>query len=139
VFVCVSSLTGRQYLASVACMTGTSMSRFSCRMTHLRRSQWPRDLRRGTSSARMLGLRVRIPLGGGGMALSFVSVVSGRGLCVELITRPVSPTECRVCQCDCEVSIMRRHWPTRAVALWTKIIHLEIRCYLIFVDVSHSH
>jgi len=51
-------------------------------------------LRRGSPAARMLRLQVRIPLGG--MDLSFVSVVSGRGLCVELITCPESLTECSV-------------------------------------------
>jgi hypothetical protein len=37
-------------------------------------------------------------------------VLSGRGLCVGLITRP---TECGVSECDRKVSIMRRPWPTR--------------------------
>jgi hypothetical protein len=40
-------------------------------------------------------------------------VLSGIGLCDELITRPESPTECGVPECDREVSIMRRPWPTR--------------------------
>jgi hypothetical protein len=32
-------------------------------------------------------------------------VLSGRGLCVELIPRPRSPTECGVSiKCDCEAS-----------------------------------
>jgi L-aminopeptidase/D-esterase-like protein len=40
-------------------------------------------------------------------------VLSGRGLCVGLITRPEeSPTECGVSECDCEASIMRRPWHT---------------------------
>jgi len=52
------------------------------------RSQWPRGLRRRSAAARLLRLWVRIPLG----AWMFVSceccVLSGRGLCDELITRP---------------------------------------------------
>jgi hypothetical protein len=32
-------------------------------------------------------------------------VLSGRGICIELNTRP---TECGVCVCDREASIMRR-------------------------------
>jgi hypothetical protein len=79
-------------------------------MTHLRRFR-RRGIRRGSAAARVLGVRVRIPLGD--MDLSFVSAVSGRGLCVELITCPEIPNECGVPECDREVSIMRRHWPTR--------------------------
>jgi hypothetical protein len=40
-------------------------------------------------------------------------VFSSRGLCVGLITRPGSPTECGVSECDREASIMKRPWPTR--------------------------
>jgi hypothetical protein len=40
-------------------------------------------------------------------------VMSGRGLCVGLITRPKSTTECGVSECKREPSIMRRPWPTR--------------------------
>jgi len=36
-------------------------------------------------------------------------VLSGRFLCVGLITRP---EECGVSECDREASIMRRFWPT---------------------------
>jgi hypothetical protein len=35
-------------------------------------------------------------------------VLSGRSLCVRLITLPGSPTECGVSECDREASIMRR-------------------------------
>jgi hypothetical protein len=35
-------------------------------------------------------------------------VLSGRGLCDELVPRPGGPTECGVSECDCEASIMRR-------------------------------
>jgi hypothetical protein len=51
-------------------------------------SQWPPSVRRGSATARLLGLRVRIPAG----TLIYVSceycVLSGRGLWVGLITRP---------------------------------------------------
>jgi len=53
--------------------------------TNLNRSQWPHGLRRRSTAARLLGLCVR-------MAWMFVCcvccVLSGRGLCDELITRP---------------------------------------------------
>ena len=34
-------------------------------------------------------------------------------VCVGLITRQRSPTECGVSECDREASILRRLWPTR--------------------------
>jgi hypothetical protein len=52
------------------------------------RSRWPRRLRRWFEAPRLMGLRVRIPP----LAWMFVRceccVLSGRGLCVGLITRP---------------------------------------------------
>jgi len=76
------------------------------------RSQWPRDLRRSSAAARLLGLWVWIPLG----ALMFVwcecCVLLGRGLCDGLITRPEEFYRlwC-VVACDLETSWMRRPWP----------------------------
>jgi len=40
-------------------------------------------------------------------------VLSGRGFCVELITRPQESCDCGVSECDREASIMRRTSPTR--------------------------
>ena len=77
------------------------------------RSQWPRGLRRGSATARLLGLRVRIPT----VAWLFVCcercVLSGRGLYDELINRPEESYRlwC-VVVCDLETSWMRRPWPT---------------------------
>jgi hypothetical protein len=52
------------------------------------RSQWPRDLRHGFTASCLLELRVRI-LPGAWMSVSCeCGVLSGRGLCVGLITRP---------------------------------------------------
>jgi hypothetical protein len=74
------------------------------------RSQWPRGLRRGSAAARLLRLWVRIPPG------SWTSVVccvlSGTGLCDELITRPEKSYRlwC-VIVCDLETSWMRRPGP----------------------------
>ena len=55
-----------------------------------RRSQWPRGLRRRSSADRLLRLWVRNPPGAWMfVCLSVVScVLSGRGLCDGLITRP---------------------------------------------------
>ena len=76
------------------------------------RSQWQRGLRRRSAAARLLRLWVRIPPG----ALMIVSceccVLSGRGLCDALITRPEESYRlwC-VVVCDLETSWMRRPWP----------------------------
>jgi hypothetical protein len=72
------------------------------------RSQLPRGPRRGSAAVRLLGLRVRIlPLSWTPVSCD-CCVLSGRGLCVQR-----TPTECGVCECDREASIMWRLWPTR--------------------------
>ena len=70
-------------------------------------SQWPSGLRRGSAAARQLVLRVRIPLGA---CMFVVSVVlSGRGLCDGLITRPEESYRlCCVIVCDLGTSRLRR-------------------------------
>ena len=51
-------------------------------------SQLPLDLKRESSAARLLEMRIRIPPGAW-MSVSYeCCVLSGRGLCVGLITRP---------------------------------------------------
>ena len=52
------------------------------------RSQWPRDLRRMSAAARLLRSWVRIPPGAWIFFCFECCVLSGRGLCDELITRP---------------------------------------------------
>ena len=83
----------------------------------LGRSQWPRGLRRGSAAAGLLGLWVRIPPEAWMSDYCECWVLSGRGLCNGLITRPEEP--CRVwcvVVCDHEPSTLRMPWPTRAVA-----------------------
>jgi hypothetical protein len=76
-------------------------------------SQWQRGLRRRSAATRLLRLWVRIPP----VAWMFVCceccVLSGRGLCNELITCPEESYRlwC-VIVCDLETSRMRRPWPT---------------------------
>ena len=53
-----------------------------------RRSQWPRSLRRRSAAARLLRFWVRIPPGTWMSVCCECCVLSGRGLCDELITRP---------------------------------------------------
>jgi hypothetical protein len=57
-------------------------------MTFRNRAQWPRGLRRGSAVASLLGLRVRIPPGAWMHVSHKCCVLSGRGLCDGLITRP---------------------------------------------------
>ena len=52
------------------------------------RSQWQRGLRRRSSAARLLRLWVRIPPGAWMFVCCECCVLSGRGLCDGLITRP---------------------------------------------------
>ena len=76
-------------------------------------SLWPLGVRRRSAVGRLLRLWVRISP----RAWMFVSceccVLSGRGLCDELITRPEESYRlwC-VLVCDLETSWMRRPWPT---------------------------
>ena len=53
-----------------------------------RRSQWPRCLRRRSAAAGLLRSWVRIPPGAWMFVCCECCVLSGRGLCDELITRP---------------------------------------------------
>jgi hypothetical protein len=52
------------------------------------RPQWPRGLRRRPAAVRLLRSWVRIPLGAWMFVCCECCVLSGRGLCDELITRP---------------------------------------------------
>jgi len=78
------------------------------------RSQWPRGLtiRRRSAAARLLRSWVRIPPGAWIFVCCECYVLSGRGLCDELITRTGVPYRlwC-VVVCDLETSRMRRPWP----------------------------
>ena len=71
------------------------------------RSQWPRVLTRG--SAEIVGSN---PTGRMEVCCE-CCVLSGRGLCDELITRPETSYRLScVVVCDLEISWMRRPWPT---------------------------
>ena len=74
---------------------------------NLSRFKWPRGLRRGSAAARLLGLLVRIPPGAWMFVCCECRVLSGRGLCGELITRPEESYRlCCVVVCDLETSRM---------------------------------
>ena len=74
----------------------------------IRRSQWPRGLRRRSAAARLLRSWVRISLGAWKFVCCECCMLSGRGLCDELITRPEESYRlwC-VVVCDLETSRMR--------------------------------
>jgi hypothetical protein len=71
------------------------------------RSQW-----RALAAARLLRFRVRIPPAAWMSVFCERCVLSGRSLCVGLITRPEESYRL-VCltECDREASTMRRPWP----------------------------
>ena len=73
------------------------------------RSQWLRDLRRRSAAARLLRSWVRIPPRAWMFVCCECCVLSGRGLCHELITRPEESYRlwC-VVVCDLETSRMRK-------------------------------
>jgi hypothetical protein len=66
-------------------------------------------------------------------------VFSRRDLCVGLMTRSESPSDCGASECDREVSIMKRPWPTRgAVAPWKKkidIFYLVLCICWLFINI----
>ena len=71
------------------------------------RSQWPRGLRCKSAVARLLRLWVRIPPGSWMFLCCECRVLSGRGLCDELIIRPEESYRlCCVVVCDLETSRM---------------------------------
>ena len=68
-------------------------------------SQWPRSLRRRSTAARLLSSWVRIPPGAWMSVCCECCVLSGRGLCEELITRPEESYRlCCVVVCDLETT-----------------------------------
>jgi len=76
------------------------------------RSQWPRGQRRWSTAARLLRSWVRMPPVVWVFVCCECCVLSGRGLCDELITRPEESYRlwC-VVVCDLETSRMRKQWP----------------------------
>ena len=75
--------------------------------------QWPRSLGRRSAAVRVLRLWVRIPRGAWMSVCCECCVLSVRGLCNKLITRPEeSYRRWCVAECDLETPWMRRPWPT---------------------------
>jgi hypothetical protein len=105
------------------------------------RSQWPRGLRHRSMVACLLRLWVWIPL----EALLFVCceccVLSGRGLCDELITRPEESYRlwC-VVVCDLETSRMRRPWLTLGCSTTAKkYIYIYLHAFIFLNNLREIH
>jgi hypothetical protein len=81
------------------------------------RCQWPHGLRRRSAAARLLRSWVRIRPGAWMFVCCECCMLSVRGLCDELITRPEESNRlwC-VVVCDLETSRMRRPWPALGAA-----------------------
>ena len=103
------------------------------------RSQWPRGLRCSSADPRMLRLWVRIPPDAWMSVCCECCVLSGRGLCDELIIRPEESYRlwCDV-MCDLETSGMRRPWPMGAVAPKTNK-QTNSWCWVFFKECTAHH
>ena len=95
------------------------------------RYQWPRGLRRRSAVARLLRLWVRIPPGAWMFVCCEFCVLSGRGFCEELITRPEESYRlwC-VVLCDLETSRMRRPWPALGRSATRKKIYQQLVTFI---------
>jgi hypothetical protein len=96
-------------------------------LTTVDRSQWP-HLRRGYGVARLLGLWFRIPPRSWMYVPCECCVLSGRGLCVGLITRPEGP----YWVCPVSVIVIGRSW--RELGLKR---HRKITITVFFIDNAH--
>jgi len=92
---------------------GVRTSNFKSRNIVSSRSQWPHGLRRRYADAHRLRLWVRNPPAAWTFVCCECCVMSGRGLCDKLITRPEESYRlwC-VVVCDLETSRMRKPRPT---------------------------
>jgi hypothetical protein len=74
----------------------------------------PRSLRHRCAAAQFAGIAGANPTGDMDVFSCESCVLSVRGLCIGLITRPEESYGIYgVSECDCEASIMRGPWPTR--------------------------
>jgi len=80
-----------QFFSFCDCLVSERFVPFNCTYC---RSQWPRGLRRRSTAACLLGVWVRIPPGAWMSVCCECCVLSGRGLCDELITHPEESYGC---------------------------------------------
>jgi len=94
--------------------------------------RWPRGLSLGYAANRLLWIARSNPTRGVNVCCE-CCVLSGRGLCVGLITRPEESYRLW-CVCDREASITRRPWPTGGCYVMVKKIHVNILDTTIKID-----
>jgi len=113
VYVCARARNPRSYLVTrLQKVVGPALG-YTFNTLYLKgcRSQWPRGLKRWSAAARLLRLCVRISPEAWISVRCECCVLSGRGLCDELITRPGESYRLwSVVVCDLETSRMRRSW-----------------------------
>ena len=114
-----------------------SLSRLLCRAGSV--SNVAAALRRMSAAARLLRLGVRIPPGAWMFVCCECCLLSGRGLCDELIMRPEESYRLwRVVGCDLRTSRMRRPWPEfigRSLVR-SQLVSLE---FFIYIKSFRSH
>ena len=103
------------------------------------RSQWPRGLRRRSATAHLLKSWVRIPPGAWIFVCCECCVLSGRGLCDELIIRPEESYRlwC-VVVCDLETSRLRRPWPALGRSATKKKKLIRILCIKLEINQGYT-
>jgi len=97
------------------------------------RSLWPHNLRRKFAAARLLRLLFRIPLRAWMYVCCDCCVLSGRGLCDGMITRPEESYRlwC-VVVCGLETSCMSRPWPNGGCCARKKSLQLLVTADTLF-------
>ena len=97
---CVQNITVKSWL-----VRGVNDMKYAHLKGKKRRSQWRRGLRRRSAATHLLRSWVRIPPGAWIFVCCECRVLSGRGLCDELLTRPEQSYRlCCVVVCDLETS-----------------------------------
>ena len=127
-FIYITSLLNMSYLYKTFVQTNCTC-----------RSQWPSSLRRGSATALLLGLRVRIARRSWIPVFWDYCVLSGRSLCDEPITHPEESYRLSyIVVCDLDISRMKRPCPASGCYVRKEIARIIINNYLLFCNISHK-
>ena len=106
----------------------------------LSRSQCPRGLRRRSAAAHLLRLWVRIPPGAWMFVCCECCVLSGRGFCDGLITRPEESYQlwC-VVVCDLEKNLKNEEAIARdsSASAIKKVLHIKLNYFFLYPFIPH--